>query len=161
VFDLDPGPGVGLGQVAEVARWVRDILSGMGWASVPVTSGSKGIHVYAALDGGASADQVRSVAAELAKALEADHPDLVISRMKRAERAGKVFIDWSQNHPNKTTVAPYSLRGTLSPHVAAPRTWAELEEDGLRQLTPEEVIERLADQGDLMAAGLAGADTAD
>ena len=161
VFDLDPGPGVGLGQVAEVARWVRDILSGMGWASVPVTSGSKGIHVYAALDGGASADQVRAVAAELAKALEADHPDLVISRMKRAERAGKVFIDWSQNHPNKTTVAPYSLRGTLTPHVAAPRTWAELDEADLHQLTPEEVVQRLVRDGDLMAAGLAGADTAD
>ncbi|HLS63387.1 MAG TPA: ATP-dependent DNA ligase [Ruania sp.] len=161
VFDLDPGPGVGLVQVAEVARWVRDILAGMGWASVPVTSGSKGIHVYAVLDGGASADQVRSVAAELARALEADHPDLVVSRMKRAERAGKVFIDWSQNHPNKTTVAPYSLRGTLTPYVAAPRTWAELDEADLHQLTLEEVVARLAEHGDLMAAGLAGAETAD
>ncbi|WP_277051302.1 ATP-dependent DNA ligase [Ruania albidiflava] len=161
VFDLDPGPGVALVQVAEVARWVRDILAGMGWASVPVTSGSKGIHVYAALDGGASADQVRAVAAELAKALEADHPDLVVSRMKRAERAGKVFIDWSQNHPNKTTVAPYSLRGTLTPHVAAPRTWAELDDPQLHQLTLEEVVARVAEHGDLMAAGLAGADTAD
>lgn len=161
VFDLDPGPGVELGQVAEVARWVRDILSGMGWPSVPVTSGSKGIHVYAALDGGASADQVRSVAQELAKALEADHPDLVISRMKRSERAGKVFIDWSQNHPNKTTVAPYSLRGTLTPHVAAPRTWAELEDADLHQLTPDEVVTRLAEHGDLMAAGLDPASPAD
>ncbi|WP_147916879.1 ATP-dependent DNA ligase [Ruania zhangjianzhongii] len=156
VFDLDPGSGVSLPEVAEVAVWVRDILTGMGWASVPVTSGSKGIHVYAALDGGPSADQVRAVAQELARSLEADHPDRVISRMKRAERAGKVFIDWSQNHPNKTTIAPYSLRGTLEPFAAAPRTWDELTDPGLRQLRPAEVIERLASQGDLMAPGLAG-----
>src|SRR5699024_2518742 len=75
------------------------------------------------------------------------------------ERAGKVFIDWSQNHPNKTTVAPYSLRGTPTPHVAAPRTWAELAEADLRQLTLEDVVARLASDGDLMAAGLAGAET--
>ena len=156
VFDLDPGSGVSLPEVAEVAGWVRDILAGMGWASVPVTSGSKGIHVYAALDGGPSADQVRAVAQELARSLEADHPDRVISRMKRAERAGKVFIDWSQNHPNKTTIAPYSLRGTARPYAAAPRTWDELAEPSLRQLTPAEVVGRLADHGDLMAAGLAG-----
>src|SRR5699024_11188661 len=90
VFDLDPAP------------------AGMGGARAPVTCGSKGSHVYAALDGGASAGQVRAGAAGLARAREADHPGLVVSRMKRAERAGKVFIDWSQNHPNKTTVAPYS-----------------------------------------------------
>ncbi|HIZ34950.1 MAG TPA: ATP-dependent DNA ligase [Candidatus Ruania gallistercoris] len=161
VFDLDPGAGVSLPEVAEVATWVRDILTGMGWACVPVTSGSKGIHVYAALDGGASADQVRAVAQELAKSLEADHPDRVISRMKRAERAGKVFIDWSQNHPNKTTIAPYSLRGTVEPYAAAPRSWDELADPGLRQLRPAEVLERLAEHGDLMTAGLAGAAGAD
>src|SRR5699024_6714181 len=69
--------------------------------------------------------------------------------------------DWSQNHPNKTTIAPYSLRGTLTPYVAAPRTWAELAEPGLRQVTPEEVLERLADRGELMTAGLAGRSGAD
>jgi bifunctional non-homologous end joining protein LigD len=111
VLDLDPGPGAGLPECVEVAKAARAILRDMGLEPYPVTSGSKGIHLYAALDGSHDADRISEVAHELARALEADHPDLVVSDMRKALRTGKVLVDWSQNNPNKTTVAPYSLRG--------------------------------------------------
>jgi bifunctional non-homologous end joining protein LigD len=152
VFDLDPGPGVGLPECAEVARHVRTILSGMGLTAMPVTSGSKGIHLYAALDGKQTAAEISSVAHELARALEADHPDLVVSDMKKSLREGKVLVDWSQNNGAKTTVVPYSLRGRFEPTVAAPRTWRELASPNLRQLDYREVLKRVAKRGDLLAA---------
>ncbi len=152
VFDLDPGPGVSLVDCAVVALQVRDILAGMGLEAFPVTSGSKGIHVYAGLDGAQTSEQSSAVARELARALEADHPDLVVSRMAKNVRAGRVFVDWSQNNGAKTTVAPYSLRGRARPTVAAPRTWDELADPGLRQLEFGEVLERAERMGDPMAA---------
>lgn len=148
VLDLDPGEGVGLPECVEVAVAAREILHGMGLDPYPVTSGSKGIHLYAALDGRATTAHVSEVAHELAKALEQDLPDLVLSSMSRKERTGKVFVDWSQNNGNKTTIAPYSLRGRDRPAVAAPRTWQELTERGLAQLTLDEVLERLEERGD-------------
>ncbi len=151
VLDLDPGEGVTLAQAAEVARWARAILRDIGHDPVPVTSGSKGIHLYAPLDGGQTPEQATAVARELALALEADHPDRVISSMRRSDRDGKVFVDWSQNNGAKTTVAPYSLRGRPQPWVAAPRTWEELEDPDLAQLGYEEVLERVAQRGDLLA----------
>ena len=111
---------------------VRDILSDIGHDPVPVTCGSKGIHLYAPLDGSQNSEQASGLARELAQALEADHRDRVISSMKRSQRDGKVFIDWSQNNGAKTTVSPYSLRGRDRPMVAAPRTWDELDDPGPR-----------------------------
>jgi bifunctional non-homologous end joining protein LigD len=157
VLDLDPGPGVSLTECAWIATLARDILRDIGHDPVPVTSGSKGIHLYAPLDGSQTPEQATEVARELALALESDHPDLVISSMKRSERDGKVFIDWSQNNGAKTTVSPYSLRGRDRPMVAAPRTWEELEDPALRQLEYEEVITRLADLGDPLAPLAPGA----
>ncbi|MEJ6489915.1 ATP-dependent DNA ligase [Leucobacter sp. USCH14] len=151
VLDLDPGPGVDLRQCARVAFIVRDILEGMGLDSVPVTSGSKGIHIYAPLDGAQTSEEVSAVARELARALEKDHPDEIVSSMKRTLRAGKVFIDWSQNNGNKTTIAPYSLRGRARPTVAAPRTWRELASPHLRHLEFREVLERVERRGDPLA----------
>jgi bifunctional non-homologous end joining protein LigD len=145
VLDLDPGPDVGLAECAEVARWVRAILLDIGLDPSPVTSGSKGIHLYAHLDGRQTSDAVSAVAKELARSIEADHPDLVVSQMSRAARPGKVFIDWSQNNGSKTTIAPYSLRGRAEPTVAAPRTWEELDDPGLRHLLFHEVLERTGD----------------
>jgi bifunctional non-homologous end joining protein LigD len=150
VLDLDPGPGVGLAECAEVARLARAILKGMGLDPMPVTSGSKGIHLYAALDGAQTSDEIAAVAHELARSLAADHPDLIVSDMKKTLRDGKVLVDWSQNNGNKTTVAPYSLRGRMRPTVAAPRTWRELESPGLRQLELDEVVKRVARRGDLL-----------
>ena len=153
VLDLDPGPGVSLTDCAEIALLVRDILRDIGHDPVPVTSGSKGIHLYAPLDGSLSSEQATEVARELALALEADHRDRVISSMKRSDRDGKVFIDWSQNNGAKTTVSPYSLRGRDHPMVAAPRT---LGGDRPRrictQLDYTEVASRLSELGDPLAA---------
>ncbi len=151
VLDLDPGPGLGLAECAEVARLCRDILTDLGLESVPVTSGSKGIHLYAGLDGASTSEQVSEVAHELARSLEADHPDLVVSRMKKSLRRGRVLVDWSQNNSSKTTVCPYSLRGRACPFVAAPRTWDELDDPGLAQLDHRQVMDRVADGLDPMA----------
>src|SRR5918994_7134754 len=156
VLDLDPGPRVSLAECAWIATLVRDILRDIGHDPVPVTSGSKGIHLYAPLDGSQTPEQATEVARELARALEFDHPDLVISSMKRSEREGKVFIDWSQNNGAKTTVSPYSLRGRSHPTVAAPRTWEELASPDLRQLDYSEMADRVADLGDLMESMAAG-----
>lgn len=152
VLDLDPGPGAGLPECAVVAGWARSILSDMGLDPYPVTSGSKGIHLYTALPPGQSTEQASMLAKELARAIEADHPDLVVSSMKKAERGGKVLIDWSQNNGSKTTIAPYSMRGRTHPTVAAPRTWDEIEAPGLRHLLFDEVLERMDELGDPMAA---------
>jgi len=151
VFDLDPGEGVGLPECVEAARLCREILDDMGMPVFPVTSGSKGIHLYASLDGKQTSDQVSQVAHELARALEADHPDLVVSDMKKSLRVGKVLLDWSQNNGAKTTIAPYSLRGRSRPTVAVPRTWEELESPDLRHLEYDEVLDRIASTGDPMA----------
>ncbi|MEV7633610.1 ATP-dependent DNA ligase [Microbacterium sp. NPDC089318] len=165
VLDLDPGPGVGLEQCAEIARIARDILGGMGLEPMPVTSGSKGIHLYARLPttedgtGLQSSDDVSAVAKELARLIEADHPDLATHIMAKSQRGGRVFIDWSQNSASKTTIAPYSLRGRARPWVAAPRTWQELDDPGLRHLEFHEVLERM-DAGVDPLAALAPASTA-
>ncbi|CAI9386558.1 ATP-dependent DNA ligase [Microbacterium sp. T2.11-28] len=145
VLDLDPGPGVGLVECAKVARWCRLVLSDLGMDPVPVTSGSKGIHLYARLEGSRSSDEISAFAKELARALEADHPDLVVSQMSKSARPGKVFLDWSQNNGSKTTISPYSLRGRDEPTVAAPRIWEELDDPDLRQLRFDEVLARAAE----------------
>ncbi|OZB84816.1 non-homologous end-joining DNA ligase [Microbacterium sp. 13-71-7] len=160
VLDLDPGPGVTLAQCAEVALLARGILSGMGLDAVPVTSGSKGIHLYAHLPGDRTSDEISAFAHALARAIETDRPDLVTSVMTKTLRAGKVFLDWSQNNGKKTTIAPYSLRGRPQPWVAAPRTWAELEDPDLRQLRFDEVLERAGSGLDPFAAITASVDTA-
>jgi bifunctional non-homologous end joining protein LigD len=152
VLDLDPGPGAGLPQCVEVAFLCRELLEGMGLAAYPVTSGSKGIHLYAALDGKHTSDQVSQVAKELASQLQREHPDLVVADMKRSLREGKVLLDWSQNSAAKTTICPYSLRGRTRPTVAAPRTWAEIGDSRLAQLDFHEVLERVRDSIDPIAA---------
>ena len=152
VLDLDPGPGAGLAECAVVAGWAREILLDIGLEPYPVTSGSKGIHLYAALPPAQSTEQASALANELARAIETDHKDLVVSSMKKAERHGKVLIDWSQNNGSKTTIAPYSLRGRPHPTVAAPRTWDELDDPALRHLEFTEVLDRVETMGDPMAA---------
>ena len=161
VLDLDPGEGAGLAECVEVAKLARTILQDVGLDPVPVTSGSKGIHLYAALDGTQSSEQISGFAHELARALEADHPELAVSDMKKTLRTGKVLVDWSQNSAAKTTIVPYSLRGRLRPTVAAPRTWRELSSPSLHQLDYEEVMKRVKSGKDPFAAisgrGRAGA----
>jgi len=152
----DPGPGAGLGQCSRVALWVRARLEEMGLTTVPVTSGSKGMQVYAALPGRHSADEVRTLAQHLAQELTKAQPDLVVWKMTKSLRPGKVLLDWSQNTAAKTTICPYSLRGRAAPFVAAPRTWDEVEdgasgERALEHLTMEAVLRRVDADGDLAA----------
>lgn len=151
VIDLDPGPGAGLPECVEVARAVKAIFDDMGLPSVPVTSGSKGIHLYAKLDGSQEWEAVSAVARELAKSLEADHPDLVVADQKKTLRKGRVLVDWSQNSGQKTTIAPYSLRGRVQPMVAAPRTWEEIGSPNLAHVRYNEMADRIESFGDLFA----------
>lgn len=144
VLDLDPGPGVDLAQCAAVARIARGILTGMGLDPLPVTSGSKGIHLYAALPGEQTSDEISAVVKELARLIENEHPDLATATMSKAVRGGRVFLDWSQNNGKKTTISPYSLRGRARPWVAAPRTWEELDDPDLAQLDLDAVLGRAA-----------------
>jgi len=153
VIDLDPGEPAALAECAEVAMLVRDRLTDDGLDPVPVTSGSKGLQLYAALPGRRDADAVRDYVHDVAREIEAAQPRLVVSRMAKNLRGGKVFIDWSQNDGAKTTIAPYSLRGRRRPWVATPRTWDEVEDAGsLGQVLAVELPDRLADLGDLAAA---------
>ncbi len=154
VIDLDPGEPAGLGECCQVALMVRDRLAERGLLSAPVTSGSKGLHLYAALPGKQNADEVRDLAQQIAQELTAERGDLVVWKMTKALRPGKVFLDWSQNTRAKTTISPYSLRGRTQPYAAAPRTWEEVEagaEDAeeIGHLRLEEVLARVEEQGDV------------
>ncbi|MBL1077689.1 ATP-dependent DNA ligase [Nocardia sp. 2] len=152
VFDLDPGPGAGLPQCAEVALILRDVVREVGLEAYPVTSGSKGIHVYVRLDRELGPNGASAIAKQVATSLQTLHPELVTATMAKSARTNKVFLDWSQNNPAKTTIAPYSLRGRAEPWVAAPRTWDEIESrKKLRHLHFEEVLRRWHEQGDLLA----------
>jgi bifunctional non-homologous end joining protein LigD len=155
VIDLDPGQGAGLRECSQVALMVRDRLGALGLQLYPVTSGSKGMQLYAGLGGDLTSDQVRDLAQQLAQELTKKHPDLILWRMTKSLRPGKVFLDWSQNVAAKTTVVPYSLRGRDTPTCAAPRTWDEVESGAervgaLEQLMFDEVLERVARDGDLL-----------
>lgn len=152
VLDLDPGPGAGLPECVEVAKHARRLLKDIGLDPYPVTSGSKGIHLYAALDGSNDSEAINAFAKRLAQALEEQLPDLVVSSMRKTDRQGKVLVDWSQNNGNKTTVAPYSLRGRAEPLVAVPRTWRELNDPDLRHLRMDEVLARMKRRKDPLAA---------
>ena len=160
VIDLDPGPPAGLHECCRVALLVRDRLAEIGLSSAPVTSGSKGLHLYASLPGRKNADEVRDLAQKIAQEMSREHDDLVLWKMTKSLRPGKVLLDWSQNTGSKTTISPYSLRGRAAPFVAAPRTWDEVEEgaadkDGLRQCDLDEVLERVEEQGDIFGEAFA------
>ena len=152
VFDLDPGEGVTMEQLAEVARAVRDLITDIGLTTLPLTSGSKGLHLYTPLDEPVSSRGATVLAKRVAQQLEIAMPKLVTSTMTKSLRAGKVFLDWSQNSGSKTTIAPYSLRGREHPTVAAPRRWEELDDPALGQLRYDEVLTRIARDGDLLEA---------
>ncbi len=143
VFDLDPGEGVELAECAVVAKAIRARLTDLKLMAFPVTSGSKGLHLYVPVPPVQTSEQTSQFARLLAETIEKEMPDLVVSKMAKLLRPGKVFIDWSQNNGNKTTIAPYSLRGKDLPTVAAPRSWDELDDPALRHLDYREVLDRL------------------
>jgi bifunctional non-homologous end joining protein LigD len=127
VFDLDPGPPANLVQCCQVGLWVREIFEHFGLQSFPKTSGSKGLQIYVPLNTPTTFDATKMFSHALAQLLEHDHPDLVVSDMKKKLRTGKVLVDWSQNDEHKTTVAVYSLRAREHPTVSTPVKWEEVE----------------------------------
>jgi bifunctional non-homologous end joining protein LigD len=158
VFDLDPGAPASVVECARVARLLRDTLDGLGLQCFPKTSGSKGLQVYAPLNTpGVIFDDTKSFAHGLAKHLESENPDLVVSVMAKDQRKGKVFIDWSQNDFSKTTVCAYSLRARDRPTVSTPLRWEEVDaiaESGdpdMAVFDAPAVLERVQKHGDLFA----------
>jgi bifunctional non-homologous end joining protein LigD len=154
VIDLDPGEPAGLHECCGVALLVADALEERGLVAKPVTSGSKGLHLYAELAQRMPSEESTALAKEVAEELEKAHPKLLTATMTKSRRAGKVFLDWSQNSGSKTTISPYSLRGKERPYVATPIGWDEVEEgaedpDALEQFRYEQVLERVEEYGDL------------
>lgn len=152
VVDLDPGPGAGLTECCQVALLVRDHVSAIGLGLGVVTSGSKGMQLYAELEGQRDSREVSDVAKALAQYLAKAHPDLVVWQMTKSLRPGKVLIDWSQNAAAKTTICPWSLRGRDLPQVATPRLWEDVEagadeKPALTQVSIDEVPAHLARHG--------------
>ncbi len=157
VFDLDPGPPADIVLCCQVGLWVRDIFSHFGLQSFPKTSGSKGLQIYVPLNTAVTYEQTKPFAHELARLLERQHPEQVVSDMKKVLRTGKVFVDWSQNDNHKTTINVYSLRARDLPTVSTPVTWSEVEQclkkkdPNLLVFTSDQVLDRVQKQGDLFA----------
>ena len=153
VFDLDPGPPATIVECCRVAEALRPVLEADGLRPLPKTSGGKGLQLYAPLSG-RTAEQASDLALGFAQRLERELPRLVVSRMVKSARSGKVLIDWSQNNGSKTTIAPYSLRARERPTVSTPVTWDEVAacrrpED--LTFTAPDVLARVAADGDLFA----------
>jgi bifunctional non-homologous end joining protein LigD len=151
VFDLDPGPPATIVDACRVAMMLRELLDADGLKSYPKTSGRKGLHLYVPI---AESDRTSEYAKEAAQRLERDHGGQVISRMDKRLRRDKVFVDWSQNNPAKTTVAPYSLRAADDPTVSTPVSWDEVEACERPEelyFTAGQVLDRVQEQGDLFA----------
>ena len=155
VFDLDPGPPANIVQCCQVAFWLREIFEHFGLQSFPKTSGSKGLQIYVPLNTPTSYDVTKPFAHALARLLEGDHKELVVSDMKKQVRVGKVFVDWSQNDEHKTTISVYSLRAREHPTVSTPVKWEEVEQAykkkdaALLVFEAEQVIKRVEKMGDL------------
>ncbi|WP_034271813.1 non-homologous end-joining DNA ligase [Haloechinothrix halophila] len=156
VFDLDPGAPATIVECCRVAEALREMLTADGLTPVPKTSGSKGMQLYCPVRTEMPDDTSRYAKA-VAQRLATEQPSLVVATMTRSARTGKVFIDWSQNNPSKTTVAPYSLRAKEAPTVSTPVTWDEVggctTASELRFET-NDVLERIAAEGDLFAGVL-------
>ncbi|MDA8312930.1 MAG: non-homologous end-joining DNA ligase [Actinomycetota bacterium] len=160
VFDLDPGAPATIVECCTVALQLADVLSERGLSALrPKTSGKKGLQLYAALSPARPWEEVRDQAREIARAAERAHPDLVVAKMRTDLRPGKVFIDWSQNHPAKTTVAAYSLRGVPEPSVSTPVTMDEVAacassgDPAALRFGATAVLARVERLGDLFAVG--------
>ncbi len=155
VFDLDPGAPATIVECCSVAMWLRTELGSEGLVAYPKTSGSKGLQLYARLDPAWQWEEAHAKAHDIARRMEREHPNEVLSNMRKDLRRGKVLIDWSQNHAAKTTIAPYSLRALAVPSVSTPLTWDEVQvgaEGGGEELrfVAGQVLERVESMGDLL-----------
>lgn len=156
-FDLDPGEPATIVECCRVAELIRELFANLEIECFPKTSGSKGMQVYVPLNTEITYETTKPFARAVAQALERAEPDLVVSRMTKKLRRGKVFVDWSQNTASKTTVAAYSLRARGRPTVSTPLDWDEVgdcarSEDASRLVfDAAAVLERVAEHGDLFA----------
>ncbi len=156
VFDLDPGEDAGLAECGKVALILRDLLSRLGLAGFVKTSGRKGLHVYVPLNRReVTFENTRIFSKTTAAIMQKHYPELVTARMAKRERAGKVFINWSQNDAAKTMIAVYSLRAREIPYVSFPVAWKSVE-NAVRtgrledlEVRYRDAQQRIADQGDL------------
>jgi bifunctional non-homologous end joining protein LigD len=155
VFDLDPGAPADMVQCAQVGMWLREIFNHFGLKSFPKTSGSKGLQIYVPLHTPTSYEKTKPFAHALARLLEEEHRDLVVSDMKKALRVGKILVDWSQNDEHKTTISVYSLRARERPTISTPLQWEEVERV-LAKKNPKlvvfegpDVLKRVEEMGDL------------
>jgi bifunctional non-homologous end joining protein LigD len=155
VFDLDPGPPANIVQCSQVGMWLREIFEHFGLQSFPKTSGSKGLQIYVPLNTSTSYEATKTFAHALARLLENDHRELVVSEMKKHVRVNKVLVDWSQNDEHKTTISVYSLRAREHPTVSTPVKWEEVEQAlrkkdaSLLVFEADQVVKRVAEFGDL------------
>jgi len=155
VFDLDPGPPANIVQCCQVGTWLREIFEHFGLQSFPKTSGSKGLQIYVPLNSPTSYDVTKPFAHALARLLENEHRELVVSDMKKQLRVGKVLVDWSQNDEHKTTISVYSLRAREHPTVSTPVNWQEVEQAikkkdaTLLVFEADQVLDRVQKMGDL------------
>lgn len=160
VFDLDPGPPADLTTCCKAALVFRDYFAKAGLVSVAKTSGNKGMQLYVPLNTPTTYDETKGWARGIAEEFEERHPQLFVSEMKKSVRDGKIFIDWSQNDANKTTIGVYSLRARERPTVSTPISWEEIEAtaaDGkMARLIFEapQVLARVEKMGDLFAPAL-------
>ena len=151
-FDLDPGPPAALAECCEVAVLLRETLAQLGLESFVKLSGSKGMQVYVPLNSEVDYDSgTKLLSQALARHLEAEHPQLIVSQQRKELRRGKVLIDWSQNDEHKTTICVYSLRGRERPTVSAPLRWEELGDPDALEFEAADVLERVEEHGDLFA----------
>jgi len=157
VFDLDPGPPADVIDCCRIAVRLRELFGHFGVECLPKTSGSKGLQVYVPLNTETSYDETKPLARAIAQLLEKQTPKEVVSKMKKVDRKGKVFVDWSQNHARKTTIAVYSLRARERPTVSTPVSWEEVEGALDREdrdclvFEAGDVLERIEEHGDLFA----------
>src|SRR6202163_3135828 len=157
VFDLDPGSPADVVQCCQVGLWLRDLLAGMKLKSWAKTSGSKGLQVYVPLNTAVTFDKTKALSRALAEHLEREHSKLVISKMAKALRTGKVFVDWSQNDEHKTTINVFSLRANEQPTVSTPVAWDEVEralkkkDPSLLVFEAQQVLQRVEKMGDWFA----------
>jgi bifunctional non-homologous end joining protein LigD len=155
VFDLDPGPPADIVQCCQVGLWLRDLLAELELESFAKTSGSKGLQVYVPLNTPVTYDETKMLSHALAEYLERERNHLVVSKMSKEIRKGKVLVDWSQNDEHKTTICVYSLRAKEEPTVSTPVTWEEAgnclkkKKAALLRFRSGQTLERVEKMGDL------------
>ena len=156
-FDLDPGPPANVVDCCRIALRLREMFGAFDLECFPKTTGSKGLQIYLPLNTKTDYDETKPFARAIAQLLEKQTPDQVVSKMSKKIRRGKVFLDWSQNHQRKTTVAVYSMRARERPTVSTPLSWDEVERCASKEdpdvlvFEADDVLKRIDKDGDLFA----------